>query len=415
MNWKDKFSLDAKAIKASDIRELLKLLDDPSILSFAGGIPDPALFPMNKVAEIRKNLESHPDLNRQSMQYSKTEGYNPLRQWVADKYSSAETEISQENVLITNGAQQSLTLLATALIDAATPIAVANPTYLGALQIFGTRRPNYITVDTDENGIIIKSLKSAFQKGVKLLYTIPDFQNPGGMIIPEDRRKKIIELAHEFDVIILEDTAYRELYYDAPPPPSLLTLEGQFLGEGQWHQAGLVIQIGTASKTLMPALRVGWTIAPLDILEKLVMLKQSNDLHSSTLNQIITHELSSSGLETHIDKLRDVYGRRRDTMVDALRSYMPNCATFSRPAGGMFVWITLAEDMDASELLQKALATEKLAFVPGAAFFANGGGENTFRLSFSTCDDKDIIDGVRRLSTLIQREHLQKVHPKQWS
>jgi len=407
MNWNDKFSLDAKAIQASEIRELLKILEDPSILSFAGGIPDPALFPMEEVARIRDRLEQNSAINRQSMQYSQTEGYQPLRNWVAKKFSEPNLGLTADNILITNGAQQSLTLLASAFIDAGTPIGVANPTYLGALQVFGTRRPNYISIETDEHGLIVESVKQAFEAGIKLLYTIPDFQNPGGMTIPEDRRVQIIKLAHEFDVIILEDTAYRELYYDIAPPPSFLTLESLYIGANQWHNKGLVIQLGTASKTLMPALRVGWTIAPRVILDKLVLLKQANDLHSSTLNQIITYELSANLLEDHIEKLRSVYGKRRDALVDALHQYLPNCASFNQPKGGMFVWLTLPETLDARVLLEKALSVEKIAFVPGAAFFANGGGENTLRLSFTTCNEEDIRDGMRRLSSLIQQEFLQ--------
>lgn len=406
MKWESKFSQDADAIKASEIRELLKLLDDPSILSFAGGIPDPSLFPMQEVSHIRTTLEGRPGFNRQAMQYSQTEGYGPLRNWIADRFSTSETTFTPENILITNGAQQSLTLLASALIDAGTPIAVANPTYLGALQVFGTRRPEYVTVDTDENGLILEDLETAFKHGVKLLYTIPEFQNPGGMIIPEDRRRRIIELAHEYDVIVLEDTAYRTLYYDAPPPPSLLDLEGQYLGAGNWHDQGRVIQLGTASKTLMPALRVGWTIAPQTMLGKLVLLKQANDLHTSTLNQIVTHELFSTLLDDHVKELRHVYGKRRDAMVDALHRFLPNGASFTKPGGGMFVWITLPEGMKAQDLLKKSLSEEKLAFVPGHAFFAKNGDENTLRLSFTTCAEDNISDAMQRLCALIQREYL---------
>ncbi len=235
---------------------------------------------------------------------------------------------------------------------------------------------------------------------------IKTFQNPGGMIILEARRRQIIELIHEFDVIVLEDTAYRALYYDVPPPPSLLELEGQFLGSGSWHSDGLVIQLGTASKTLMPALRVGWTIAPQAILEKLVLLKQASDLHTSTLNQIITHELASSMLDDHVGMLRRVYSKRRDAMVDSLRQHLPNGASFTKPEGGMSVWVTLPEGMNAPDLLEKALASEKLAFVPGAAFFAKGGGENTLRLSFATCSEELITDGMKKLSALIQQEHM---------
>ncbi len=409
MSLAEKFSRDAEAVRASEIRELLKLLADPMVLSFAGGIPDPTLFPMADVKRISAALEARPEANRQSMQYSPTEGYAPLREWVAETASTPQTSLGIDNVLITNGAQQSLALLATALIDTDAPIAVAEPTYLGALQIFGTRRPQYVTIETDEHGLIVEAVERAFQQGVKLLYTIPEFQNPGGMTIPEDRRRRIIKLAHRYDVPILEDTAYRALYYDAPPPPTLLDLEGQFLGDADWQTEGLVIQLGTASKTLVPGLRVGWTIAPPVLIEKLVLLKQASDLHTATFNQILVHELAIDILPAHIDMLRDVYGQRRDAMVTTLRRHLPNTVNFATPKGGMFVWLTLPDGIDARALLKKALAEQNLAFVPGAAFHANGGGENTLRLSFATCSPTDIEDGMKRLSALIAEADLAAV------
>ncbi|MCG8493317.1 MAG: PLP-dependent aminotransferase family protein [Sneathiellales bacterium] len=409
MSWQDKFSLDAKSIQASEIRELLKILEDPEILSFAGGIPDPDLFPMDRVKAIRDAMEEDPVSDRQSMQYSQTEGFAPLRDWVAENVSTPLNRIERDNILITNGAQQSLTLLSTILLEAGTKLAVASPTYLGALQVFGTRRPQYVTVQTDEDGIIPDSLEEAFKAGATFFYTVPDFQNPGGMTIPEDRRREIIRLAHQYNVGIIEDTAYRALYYDAPPPPSLLDIDCEFVGEGNWQEKGLVIQLGTASKTLMPALRVGWTIAPKVILEKLVLLKQANDLHTSTVNQIVTFELLSNDLDAHVEKLRNVYRQRKDAMLDALRQYLPNSATFTAPGGGMFVWIMLPEGLDAKHLLKKSLEEEKIAFVPGGAFYADEARHNTLRLSFSTCSPDVIRDGMRRLSALIQKEHLAKV------
>lgn len=409
MSWNSKFSADARAIEASEIRELLKILADPSILSFAGGIPDPSLFPMQDVSNIRNAIETDPVLSRESMQYSATEGYLPLRTWIADRCNTAQLQLKPDNVLVTSGAQQSLTLLATALMDADLPIAVADPTYLGALQVFMTRRPKFITVETDADGLIPADLEKAFQAGARILYTIPDFQNPGGMTIPLDRRREIIELAHRYDVAIIEDTAYRTLHYDGPPPPSLLEVEGEFLGTGDWHENGLVIQVGTASKTLMPALRVGWSIAPKALFEKLVILKQANDLQTSCMNQIMAERLFSTILDEHVEKLRGVYGERRDAMVKALRRYLPNNVRFTEPAGGMFVWLQLPEGLDAKELLAKSLEVEKIAFVPGAAFHAKGGGKNTLRLSFSTCTPAVIDDAMKRLANLIATEERRNV------
>jgi 2-aminoadipate transaminase len=404
MIWQSILSEDARAIKASEIRELLKVLADPQILSFAGGIPDPALFPVPEIKRIRDKLERHDEQHRQSLQYSQTEGYLPLRQWIAARYSTPEIALNTDNVLVTNGAQQSLTLLAAALLDTHAPIAVANPSYLGALQVFEARRPTFIAVATDDDGLIMADLEQAFRQGAKFLYTIPDFQNPGGMTLPLERRQRIIELAHEYDVPILEDIAYRELWYDNPPPPSLLEIEGLYLGKDRWADDGLVIQVGTASKTMMPALRVGWTIAPPGLFDKLAILKQANDLSSSGINQMLAFELASQHLPEHVEMLRKTYALRRDGMVTALRQHLPNSVHFSAPSGGMFVWLTLPEGMDARRLLEKSLDQEKLAFVPGAAFHACGGGENTLRLSFSTCPPDVIKEAMQRLAGLIERE-----------
>jgi len=404
MNWTERFSADAHAIQASEIRELLKVLADPAILSFAGGIPDADLFPLAEINRVRSIIEADPAVDRQSLQYSQTEGYAPLRDWIAASHSTAGIALARDNVLVTNGAQQSLTLLAAALIDSAAPIAVARPTYLGALQVFEARRARFVTVETDDDGILIDSLEAAFRQGVKLLYTVPDFQNPGGMTIPEDRRRQMIALAHRYGVPILEDIAYRTLYYDAPPPPTLLSLEGAFLGEGVWQTSGLVVQIGTTSKSLMPGLRVGWTVAPRDLLDKLVVLKQANDLHTATFNQMLAHELATTILEEHTDMLRGIYRARRDAMVDTLRKHLPNSAHFSAPKGGMFVWLTLPPGLDGQALLSKSLDEEKIAFVPGAAFHADGSGNNTLRLSFSTCPPEVIAEAMERLANLIKRE-----------
>jgi len=404
MRWENRFSKDAVAVDASEIRELLKVLADPRIISFAGGIPDPALFPMAEMNKIVSALESDPDIYRQAMQYSPTEGYLPLREWIAARVTTPQISLQTENVLITNGAQQSLTLLASTLIDNGDAIAVASPTYLGALQVFSGRRPRYLSIATDEDGLLPEEVERAFKQGCKFLYTIPDFQNPGGMTIPEDRRRRIVELAHQYDVPVIEDTAYRALYYDAPPPPSLLEIEGQLLGEERWQDEGLVMQLGTVSKTMMPALRVGWTIAAASLIEKLVLLKQANDLHTSTFNQIIAHELAINVLDQHVEKLREVYGQRRDAMVAALQKYLPNSTRFTVPGGGMFVWLTLPEGLDAKILLEKALPEAELAFVPGASFHTDGGGKNTIRLSFSTNSPEVIDDGMKKLSALISRE-----------
>ncbi|RED53940.1 PLP-dependent aminotransferase family protein [Aestuariispira insulae] len=399
MDWAKSFSMDAAAVRGSEIRELLKVLADPQILSFAGGIPDPALFPLEECTAIQSRLQQDEKAFRASFQYSQTEGYTPLRSWIADQAGGEASGIGTANTLVTNGAQQSLSLLAKALINPGDRLSVANPTYLGALQVFGSRRPDYLTVATDQNGLIPEAVEEAFKAGAKILYTIPDFQNPGGFTLSEERRHEILALAHEYSVIVIEDTAYSALYFDAPPPPSLFQLECQ----GDWGaEDRLVVQLGTFSKTLMPALRVGWTLAPVALIEKLVILKQADDLHTSTMNQIVGHELASTILAQHMSGLRHAYGQRRDAMMAALDQWMPDTVRYTRPGGGMFVWLELPEGLSGVELLKRALNEEKLAFVPGGAFHADGSGANTIRLCFSTCSAAQIDDGIRRLAGLIK-------------
>ena len=399
MDWAKSFSLDAAAVRGSEIRELLKVLADPRILSFAGGIPDPALFPVEETNAIQDRLKRDAAAHRNSFQYSQTEGYAPLRAWIAARAGGEEFGLGAGNTLVTNGAQQSLSLLAKALINPGDKLAVANPTYLGALQVFGSRRPEYLTVETDCDGLIPEAVEQAFKAGAKILYTIPDFQNPGGFTLSEERRHQILQLAHDYSVIVLEDTAYSALYFDAPPPPSLFELECR----GDWPEGDrLVVQLGTFSKTLMPALRVGWTLAPAGLIEKLVILKQADDLHTSTMNQIVGYELASTLLGQHVSGLRHAYGARRDAMMAALDRHMPDSVRYTRPGGGMFVWLELPEEMDGVRLLERALDEEKLAFVPGGAFHADGRGANTIRLCFSTCNAEQIDDGIRRLARLIK-------------
>ena len=399
MDWKEVFSQDALAVKGSEIRELLKVLADPDVLSFAGGIPDASLFPAEETAQIQTNLLQDQTIFRAAYQYSQTEGYGPLRQWIAEECGGVEKGYGPENTLVTNGAQQSLSLLGKALLDAGDRLAVANPTYLGALQVLGGRRPDYVTIETDGDGLKMEAVEAAFKQGVKCLYTIPDFQNPGGFTLSAERRAKLLDLAHEYQVILIEDTAYSALYFDAPPPPSLRELEAERTEIAAEDR--LVIQVGTFSKTLMPALRVGWTVAPIGLIEKLVILKQADDLHTSTINQMTGYQLASSLLGQHVSGLRNAYGARRDAMMQALDKYMPQTVRYNRPGGGMFVWIELPDHMDGAELLKRALSREKLAFVPGGAFHADGSGKNTIRLCFSTCNDAQIDDGIRRLAALI--------------
>ncbi len=398
MDWSAQLSNEAKTMQASDVSDLLRILEDPSIVSFAGGIPDQALFPIEALQDAQDALRGDPERLRRTLQYSSCEGYAPLRQWIAERQVAEGVEARADNVIITSGAQQSLALLAQALLDSGDRIAVGRPTFMGALQVFSLRQPRYCEVELDDEGLKPAALEEAFRAGARLLYVIPDFQNPSGISLSLERRQAVLRLARQYQALILEDVAYRALYYDTPPPPSLMALDGA----ASPLEDGCVVQVGTVSKTLMPALRVGWTIAPTPLIDKLVLLKQAQDLHTSTGNQVIAHTLSTSILDTHSETLRRVYRERRDAMVSALLRHLPNEVEISRPGGGLFVWLTLPEGSDSAALLRRSLAEEKIAFVPGAAFHADGGGANTLRLSFSTNSLEVIEDGIQRLAALLR-------------
>lgn len=403
VQWNDLIVRDARALTASEIRDLLKVADRPEIISFAGGVPDPSLFPLGAFNAIYGDLTVDEAAGRRSLQYSISEGLPALRQWIVEDLKSVGAARDIDNVLITCGAQQGLDMLARLLLEPGREIVVEKPSYLGAMQAFSMRRPRYVGLTMDEDGPVIADLEAAFEGGARIAYLAPDFQNPTGRSYTLERRLAVLEVARKYGAVILEDVAYSKLSYEGQVLPSLLALDETHGDPG----AGTVIQLGTFSKTLVPALRIGWVCAPRPVIERLVLMKQAGDLHVSTINQEVALRAATRLFPAHLETLRDAYRDKRDTMLAALDEFMPDSVSWTRPEGGMFIWLTLPENIDSRKLLETALEEAKVAFVPGQAFFCDQSGRNTARLSFATEKADRIRAGIERLASLIKRVHNQ--------
>ncbi|UWQ33098.1 PLP-dependent aminotransferase family protein [Leisingera sp. M527] len=386
-------------MKASEIRELLKLLDQPDIISFAGGIPDPALFPADEFAEAFKNALT-PERQAMALQYSVSEGYLPLREWIVEEMAKIGIACDADNVLITSGSQQALDYLGKLFLSPGDTALVGWPTYLGALAAFNAYEPRYDRLSLKGNRTVESYAEGAADAGsaVKFAYLSPDFANPTGETLDRAGRLRLLELADSLECAVIEDAAYQSLRYDGEPVPPVLALELEQKGSIEDCRT---IYCGSFSKTLSPGLRIGWAVAAKPVITQMVLLKQAADLHSSTINQMAVHGVAEASFDAHVAQLHAVYQRRRDVMLAALEEHMPEGVSWTRPEGGMFVWMTLPDRMDGAQLLARSLETERVAFVPGQAFFADGSGQNTIRLSFSNSNHAAIEDGIARLGRLL--------------
>ncbi len=400
MNWAHVLASRNSRMKASEIRELLKLLDQPDIISFAGGIPDPKLFPAEAYRTAYANALAG-DGAASALQYSVSEGYRPLRDWIAAEMGKLGIACTPDNILITSGSQQALDYLGKLMITPGDTVLVGWPTYLGALGAFNAYEPTYDRLDPGANRSAADFAAKAEASGgrVKYAYLSVDFANPTGQTLGRAARESVIDLADEMDIAIVEDAAYQTLRFDGEPIPPILALEIARKGSIEDCRT---IYCGSFSKSLAPGLRVGWVCAAQEVIGRLVLMKQAADLHSSTTNQIVTEEVARLHLADHAQTLRRVYSARRDHMLAALAREMPEGVDWTRPEGGMFVWITLPAHIDGADLLAQSLKSEKVAFVPGRAFFADGSNGNTIRLSFSCANEAMIDEGILRLGRLIR-------------
>ncbi|WP_323012068.1 PLP-dependent aminotransferase family protein [Castellaniella sp.] len=386
------FSQRAMQLTSSAIREILKITERPEVISFAGGLPSPSGFP---IAELRAAFDRVLDTQgATALQYGRTEGYTPLREWVAQDLSREGAPIDPEEVLIVSGSQQALDMLGKLFIDPGSKVLVEAPSYLGALQSFSLFQPQFQAVPTDAGGLVPDALDDALVRDARFIYVLPNFQNPTGLTLDRARRQALVERCAALGLPIIEDDPYGELRYAGQPQPGLLEL-GRPAG-------ATVIRLGSFSKVLAPGMRLGYVVAPKAIISKLVQIKQATDLHTATVTQMAVYETVRDGfLQRHLPLVRDLYQRQCGYMLDALQQYFPADAQWTRPEGGMFIWVTLRDGMDTTQLLQQAIA-KNVAFVPGAPFYAGvQAPTNTLRLSFVTVPEDRIRSGIQVLGQLI--------------
>lgn len=410
--WTSRYAQRTKNIKSSAIRELLKITQQPEIISFAGGLPAPDVFPTERFREACcKVLDTQSAL---ALQYGATEGYEPLREMIARHTARYGVKAKPENVLITSGSQQALDLIGKLMINSGDRVLVEAPTYLGALQAFNVYGAEYVSVPSDNDGLRIDLLEAPLRSGPKFMYVLPNFQNPGGTTMVESRRHELVALADRYGIPIIEDDPYGQLRYEGEHLAPLIMLDRENLRRDSGYSIGNVIYLCTFSKTLAPGLRLGWIVAPAEVITKLVQLKQGADLHTSTFVQMVAYEVARDNfLDEHIKLIRRVYGERRNVMLEEMEREFPPEVTWTRPQGGLFLWVTLPEGMDCHELFEAAIR-ENVAFVPGDSFYAANGhaeeGRRHFRLNFSNAKPEQIREGIRRLGTAIKNQW-RKLHP----
>lgn len=397
MDWHQIFASRNDRMKASEIRELLKLLEQPDIISFAGGIPDPDLFPAEAFQEAFSAALT-PEKQATALQYSVSEGYGPLRDWIVGEMARLGVPCTRDNILITSGSQQALDYLGKLMLSAGDTALVGWPTYLGALGAFNAYEPRYDRLDPETNRSAADYAEAAGEGRVKFAYMSVDFANPTGKTLDAAMRERVIDLADELDIAVIEDAAYQSLRYEGEALSPVLAREIARKGD---INACRTLYCGSFSKTLAPGLRVGWVCGAQEVISQLVLLKQAADLHSSTINQMAIATVAQAQFDSHVAKIKAAYSARRDAMLAALQRHMPEGVSWTRPEGGMFIWLELPNNLRSADLLEQSLRSERVAFVPGHAFFADGSGTNTMRLSFSRTDEAVIDEGIARLGRLI--------------
>lgn len=404
MDWQDAFADRMDLIGDTAVIELLKLAERPDVLSFAGGLPDAATFPMDAMKEV--TVQVFDDHGSMSLQYGPTAGYTALREWIAERMGTVEdVSATVDDVIVTSGGIEAMDLIAKTLLNPGDIVIVEAPTYLTAFSVFRCYGVDFVAVDIDDEGMRVDLLEEKLLelerqgKRAKLIYTMPAFQNPGGVTMPLDRRRRLVELADGYDIPILEDHAYAELYFDHAPPPSLKALNP----DG-------VLFVSTFSKIFGPGIRLGWIAAPPAVIAQLCQAKLGSDQCSSTLGQRIVHEYGRQGLmDSQIVLSRALYRAKRDTTLAALAGHAPPGMTWTRPDGGFYVWLTIPEGIDTTSMLAWAVEHEKVAFVAGPSFYADGRGTNQFRVCFSYLDQELIEEGMSRICRAVAR-HIERRH-----
>ncbi len=397
--WQYHYAARIKGMKSSAIRELLKLLSNPEMISFAGGMPAPELFPAEQVKQACVKVLS--EQSDKALQYGESEGYRPLRQWIADQYASQGLTVSIDNVMITSGSQQALDLLGMLFINAGDKVLCETPTYLGALQAFNAYGPEYISLPSDQDGLQTDGLETAMRYGAKFIYILPNFQNPTGTSIPIERRKQIHAITNDYGMPVIEDDPYGQLRFEGDDIPSVFNLSAR-PREGVSSYNENIIYLSTFSKILSPGMRLAWVLGPAEVISRLVQIKQGVDLHTSSFTQMIAYEIAKDGfIAEHVKNIVAVYRERRNVMLDTLEEHMPDGVSWTHPQGGLFLWVKLPEHLSSAKLFPEAIK-QNVAYVSGESFFPNGGGQNTMRLNFSMMPPDRINEGIQRLSRVIK-------------
>jgi len=397
--WVHRFAQRTQRMQSSAIREILKFTQLPGVISFAGGLPAPEVFPVEAVkAATDRVLRTDAD---KALQYGLTQGYTPLRELIAERSARFGLNINVENILITTGSQQGLDLLGKIFINRGDRIIVESPSYLGALQAWNAYGAEYVSVPFDENGMRTESLEAALRTGPKFIYVLPNFQNPTGVTLSLERREQLVKLADQYGVPLVEDDPYGQLRYTGKHLPPVIVLDSRYRNNGNTAYQGNVIYLSTFSKILAPGFRLAWVVAPKEVIAKMVQAKQGADLHTSTFTQLVACQTAQDDyLDQHVILIRNIYNERRRVMLDAMTDHFPKNVHWTRPDGGMFLWVTLPDGMNSADVLTKAVE-KKVAFVPGGPFHANGGGENTMRLNFSNSSPEKIKKGISRLGQVL--------------
>lgn len=394
IGWDARLAKRTQGMKSSVIRDLLKVTMQPDMISFAGGLPAPDFFPIREFEEACRHVLQHE--GHVALQYGPSEGFAPLKQFLADKMSKYGILVELDNILITNGSQQGLDLIGKIFVDPDACIACSRPTYLGALQAWNAYQARYCTIPLDDEGMCVDELPPILdaEHRHRFIYVLPNFHNPAGTTLPLERRKRLVEIARQYDLVIIEDDPYGELRYEGEHITPIFRLAPE-----------RTLYLSTFSKTLAPGIRLAWIVAPKQIIAKLVQAKQGADLHTGTFVQMVANDICQRGfLKQHVKKLCEIYHQRRDAMLDALTEHMPEGVSWPRPQGGLFLWARTSDRINTRDFLEKATAT-KVAYVPGFAFYpGDSGGLHSMRLNFSYAKEEIINEGIYRLAVAMKEE-----------
>ena len=388
-----KYAKRMDLFKKSELGEILKLIEEPDIISFAGGLPASELFPVEEMKKV--SVKVLDENGEEALQYSGSQGYLPLRNHIAKRMNEkGKTNVKAEDILVTSGSQQALDFAGNIFLDEGDIVLCESPSYLGALNAFKGYKPEIMEVPTDKEGMITEELEKMLKENakVKFIYVIPDFQNPTGITWSLDRRKKFMEVVNKYEIPVIEDNPYGELRYEGEFLPALKSFDTK----------GLVIYLGTFSKIFCPGYRLGWTCASKDILQKFITCKENSDLQTSTIGQReLSKYIDDYDLDEHVEKIKSTYKKRRDLMLDCMEKEFPEGVSFTHPHGGLFTWVKLPEKLNAQDLMKKCVEN-KVAYVPGGFFFPEGNKENYFRLNYSSSKEEKIVEGIKRLGDVLK-------------